>query len=459
VPTHILFDRELPLNWHITTVDAIKAEGSHTCVAGPFGSNISSKYFEPTGVPVIRGGNLTDDLTRFVPKNFVFVSRERAASYRAQHVAAGDLVFTCWGTVGQVGLIPEKGPYPEYIISNKQLKLRPNKNLVDQLYLFYYFASPQMVAHIRNRAIGAAVPGINLGIPKALEIVLPPLAQQRRIASILSAYDDLIENNTRRIAILEEMARRIYEEWFVRFRFPGHEGVRMVESELGLVPEGWKPHSMSELTVIHRGRSYKGTELADTGGLPFINLKCMMRDGGYKASGLKRYTGIFKKSQTVRTGEIVMAITDMTQERRIVAHVGRVSRLDAEFGVFSMDLVRVEPRDHMPDAYIYAMLRWSGFSDQVKQHANGANVLHLLPARIEEYRLICPAPEVIKNFGAIASPIFSMCDALEQKNINLRATRDLLLPKLISGELDVSNMPDPAQNDALTSSAVLDQPA
>ena len=257
---HVLFDRELPEGWALTNVDAIKASEKSACVAGPFGSNISSKYFVAEGVPVIRGSNLTDDLTRFVPENFVFVSPERAASYRAQHVRAGDLVFTCWGTIGQVGLIPANGPFPEYVISNKQLKLRPNTGFADPLYLFYYFASPQMVAHVKNRAIGAAVPGINLGILKALEVVLPPLADQRRIASILSAYDDLIENNTRRIAILEEMARRIYEEWFVRFRFPGHEDVRMVDSELGPVPEGWRVVPLAAMVETQYGYTESATE-------------------------------------------------------------------------------------------------------------------------------------------------------------------------------------------------------
>jgi len=294
-----------------------------------------------------------------------------------------------------------------------------------------------------SRSAAAAVPGVNRNDLHRLPVKCPEIDEQRRIASILSAYDDLIENNTRRIAILEEMARRIYEEWFVRFRFPGHEDVRIVESELGLVPDGWIPRSVANVAIVHRGRSYKSIELADEGGRPFINLKCMARDGGYRASGLKRYTGVFKDSQTVRAGEMVMAITDMTQERRIVARVGRVSRLDADFGVVSMDLVRLAARSKMHEVYLYAMFRWSGFADEVKQHANGANVLHLLPARIEEYRFICPPAELMTCFGELIAPMLSTCDVLEQKNVNLHTTRDLLLPKLISGELDVSAIPAP----------------
>lgn len=131
-----LFDQPLPDGWRLVTVDEIKAPEKHSCVAGPFGSSISSKFFVEDGVPVIRGGNLRDDLTPFVAEGFAFVSEEQAQRYKGQHVKGGDLVFTCWGTLGQVGLIPANGPFPEYIISNKQLKLRPNAEVADPRFLF-----------------------------------------------------------------------------------------------------------------------------------------------------------------------------------------------------------------------------------------------------------------------------------------------------------------------------------
>ena len=327
----------------------------------------------------------------------------------------------------------------KFWVNNHAHVIRGIEGIVDDDFLKHWFACNSISGYIT----GAAQPKLSQASMKRISLRLPDYSQQRRIASILSAYDDLIENNTRRIAILEEMARRIYEEWFVRFRFPGHENVRMVQSELGPVPEGWQERPVLDVAIVHRGRSYKGSELAEEGGRPFVNLKCIERDGGYRSSGLKRYTGAFKESHTVRAGEMVMAVTDMTQERRIVARVGRVGRLDADFGVVSMDLVRIASRGDFQEAYLYAMFRWSGFADQVKQHANGANVLHLLPARIEEHVFVCPPAEVANRFAAVLSPMLSLCDTLEQKNANLRTTRDLLLPKLISGELDVSAMPDP----------------
>jgi type I restriction enzyme S subunit len=361
-----------------------------------------------------------------------FIADEGASVFKNQMIPAGAVCFVCIGaTIGKMCIATRRS------LTNQQV----NSIVVDEVahdpkYVFY--ALRQIAPNVIGLAGGAATPIISKSSFSHISIRVAPLEQQRRIGAILSAYDDLIENNTRRIAILEEVARRTSEEWFVQFRFPGHEGTRMIESEAGLTPEGWQFGTVADVAVVHRGRSYKGSELAHSGGRPFVNLKCMDRDGGFRSFGLKRYTGEFKESQTVRPGDLVMGITDMTQERRIVARVGRVSRLDAEFGVFSMDLVRIASRGVYPEPYLYAMFRWSGFADKVKQHANGANVLHLLPARIEEFRFARPPFGLAAQFAEQIAPMLTLCDALQQKNANLRGTRDLFLPKLITGNLDVS---------------------
>ena len=324
-------------------------------------------------------------------------------------------------------------------VNNHAHVLRGREGVADDDFLKHWLNN----ADIGGFVTGAAQPKLSQDGLRRIPITIPTLALQRRIASILSAYDDLIENNTRRIAILEEMARRLYEEWFVRFRFPGHEQVKMVESELGLIPKDWGPTSVGRCVTVHRGKSYKGTELVDDGGLPFVNLKCMERDGGFRKAGLKRYTGAYKETHQVVTGDLVMAVTDMTQERRIVARCGRVPRLGADFGVISMDLVKIEANKGVPKDYMYGMFRWSGFADEVKQHANGANVLHLLPDRISDYRFALPPATLMQQFADLVGPMLRQGDVLTEKNEALRTTRDLLLPKLISGELDVSTLPEP----------------
>ena len=135
-----------------------------------------------------------------------------------------------------------------------------------------------------------------------------------------------------------------------------------------------------------------------------------------------------------------MALTDMTQERRIVARAARVPDIGEPEAVMSMDLLRAAPRDPKDSLFTYAMLRFSKFPDEVKQFANGANVLHLSPDRIAEYRLALPPASVRRAFFDVIAPTFELSDNLELQNVNLRRTRDLLLPKLVSGDIDVSDL-------------------
>ena len=132
-----------------------------------------------------------------------------------------------------------------------------------------------------------------------------------------------------------------------------------------------------------------------------------------------------------------MAVTDMTQDRRIVARAARVPTLEGGFGVISMDLVKIEPKDGNDKNYIYSLLRWSGFADEVKNHANGANVLHLIPDRITDYKTYIAPVDQQKEFGKKVGPLLDLIDKLELQNESLRQSRDLLLPLLVTGEIRV----------------------
>jgi len=315
-----------------------------------------------------------------------------------------------------------------------------DKQKIDGHYLYYVLSSDAFIVSTVTASKGTKMPRGDKYAMGHYEVRLPTIFIQQKIAAILSAYDDLIENNLRRIKILEEMARNLYREWFVKFRFPGHEQVRMVDSPLGKIPEGWEVACIDDVAMVHRGRSYRSKNLLDEGGLPFINLKCIDRDGGFRRDGLKRYEGPYKDTQKVVSGDIVIALTDMTQERRIVARTGRVPMLDTDFGVLSMDLVKIEPKEGFSRDYLYGYFRGSDFADNVKQHANGANVLHLSPDRIKEYQLFLPPENVRGRFTDSSAVVFQQIENLNHRNVTLRHTRDLLLPKLISGELDVSEL-------------------
>jgi len=430
----LLFDLEVPKGWRLLKVDELKSDERSSCSAGPFGSNISSKYFVDEGIPVIRGANLRNDLTQFVPEGFVFVSPERAAKhYKGQHVKAGDLVFTCWGTLGQVGLIPKNGPFPAYIISNKQLKFRPNAELADPCFLFYYFACREMVNHINSIAIGAAVPGINLGILKNLDVVLPPLPLQRKIASILSAYDDLIENNTRRIAILEEMAQAIYREWFVNFRFPGHGNVKLIDSPLGQIPEGWEWSCLSDLGFIGRGKSrHRPRNAPELYGGPYP----LFQTGDIKAAS----TFLWKYSQTY--SEAGLAQSKLWKPGTlcitIAANIADTAIL-AKTACFPDSVVGFVSNPDEQCVY-FVKLYLETIRRQMQNVSRGTTQDNLSLAKLLSFKVPTPNSSVLLAFHNSVTPLFDNVLCLAKKNDNLRTTRDMLLPKLISGQLDVEDL-------------------
>ena len=298
---------------------------------------------------------------------------------------------------------------------------------------------PRFVAYLLRNTLRnyktekAAVPGVDRNVLHALRVRAPSPNEQTAIVSILSAYEDLIENNRRRIALLEEAARLLYREWFVHFHFPGHEHVKITDG----IPEGWTHRPVCSLADVIRGRSYRSSELADSNGQPFINLKCMRRFGGFRTSGLKWFHGEHKERHVAAPGDIVIAVTDMTRDAMIVAQAARVPRSVGESAIYSMDLVKAIPKQEIEPEWLYGMLRFSGFSAAVREEATGATVLHLKPKHIENWKALVP-PTVLRSlFAEQYSVILKQIDVLELQIKNCAQARDLLLPRLMNGEVAV----------------------
>ena len=258
-------------------------------------------------------------------------------------------------------------------------------------------------------------------------------ANARKLGEILSAYDDLIENNRRRIALLEEAARLLYREWFVHFRFPGHEHVKVIDG----LPVGWSRHLVSDLADIFRGKSYRSSELVDSDGQPFINLKCVERFGGFRISGLKSFSGEHMDHHLAVPGDVLIAVTDMTRDAMIVAQAARVPRTVGDNAIYSMDLVKAIPRSDIEPEWFYGMLRFSQFSPVVREEATGATVLHLKPKHIANWEAVVPPTALRGLFSEQFSAILQQVDNLELQNANCAKARDLLLPRLMNGEVVV----------------------
>src|SRR5262249_16695250 len=269
-----------------------------------------------------------------------FVSEAKADALEPNNAFPGDLIFTQRGTLGQVGLIPSDSRFPRYVISQSQMKLTVHPEKADARFVYYFFRHPDTVQLVKNRAITSGVPHINLGILKEFELPLPPVSTQRRIADSLAAYDDLIENNLRRIALLEEAARLLYREWFVRLRFPGHEHTSIVNG----VPEGWRKVSLGEITnKIGSGFTPRGGESSYLPeGTPLIR-SLNVYDDRFEDDGLAFVSeehAAALAGVTVKSKDILLNITGasvarccMAPERYLPARVNQhvmIIRVDSE---------------------------------------------------------------------------------------------------------------------------------
>jgi type I restriction enzyme S subunit len=219
-------------------------------------------------------------------------------------------------------------------------------------------------------------------------------------------------------------------------RFPDYQNTKFVKG----VPQEW-PFELGSLFFDHvKGKSYSSHEISDHDGeCYFITLKSFYRRGGYRKEGLKYFSGSYKKQQCVEDGDVVMAVTDMTQDRAVVGEVARIPVLHGKKTVISLDVIKLVPIG-MSKTFLYAYMRHSGFANYIKEFANGANVLHLKPDLVGKQRLLFPPENLRDQFSKIVEPIYLEVDALASSNTVLTATRDLLLPRLISGMLSVENL-------------------
>ena len=258
---------------------------------------------------------------------------------------------------------------------------------------------------------------------KTSTVSCPPMYIQRKIAAILSNYDDLIENNSRRIKILEEMAGTIYREWFVEFRFPGHGNVKMVESELGLIPQGWEVKQLGEMCDVVMGQSPKSEFYNELGeGLPFHQ---GVTDFGDRFPTDRVFCTI--RNRIADPGDILFSVR---------APVGRINVADKKI-VIGRGLSAIRSKSGN-QAFLLQQLK-----DRFKEEDTmgvGTIFNAIRKSDLLEIQLLVPPDSLNAEFEEIAAPITSLLENLTKENVNLRKTRDILRPKLISGELDISEL-------------------
>lgn len=434
--------------WLECTVDEIKASVPNALATGPFGSAISSRYFTKHGVPVIRGSNLSQDVgTRLIDDGLVFVSTEKALEFSRSFARQGDLVFTCWGTIDQVGLIDSRSMYPEYIVSNKQMKLTPHPDKASSLFLYYLFSSPAMREQILKQGIGSSVPGFNLSQLRSLKLTLPSLPEQRAIASILGALDDKIELNRRMNRTLEAMAQALFQSWFVDFdpvrakaegRDPGlpaeiadlfPDGFE--ESELGEIPRRWRVSTIGEVAAIVGGStpSTKQPVFWEDGNIFWATPKdlsalsvpvLLETDRKITELGLRQIS-----SGLLPVGTVLLSSR---------APIGYLAIAEVPTAV-NQGFIAMLPQDNVSNLFL---LHWAASAHEtIISRANGSTFLEISKTNFRQIPLVVPVDCVMQAFDQLVRPIYERIVFNEKESRTLAALRDTLLPKLLSGELRV----------------------
>jgi len=348
------------------------------------------------------------------------VSSSGISGYHDEAKVNGPGVITGrYGTLGEVFLVNEP-----YWPLNTTLYVQNFKGN-DPTFISYFLRT----LNLASQNAAGAVPGLNRNALHMLKVSVPPLPTQRKIAAILSAYDALIENNMRRVQVLEQMARDLYREWFVEFRFPGHEQAEFVEDEHGRRPEGWEKMPVSLAIEIDPRTKVNKDETN-----PFVPMGSLS-ENSMVIEPIEERKG--NSGAKFKNGDTLFARITPCLENGKTGFVNFLPN-DSAAAFGSTEYIVMRSRRVCPE-YVYLLARLPEFREHAKNSMSGATGRQRVRSEcFNDYFVALPDGETLSRFEAAVKPMFEAVFNLARRNANLRRTRDLLLPRLVSGELDVS---------------------
>lgn len=413
---------------------------------GPFGSNLKVEFFKPVGFPVLNGSNLTD--VRLVEDAFNYVTEEKARSLGKAIASKGDVIITHRGTLGQVSYIPDDSLYDEYLISQSQFRVRFDKEIANPAYIAYYFKTKEGQKKLLSFASYVGVPALAQATTnfKEIELNLPSLEIQNKIVDELLTLDLKIENNNSINAELESMAKTLYDYWFLQFEFPNEEGKpykssggKMVWNEelKREIPEGWEVKQLGNLIEYNRGISYTGKDISENG-IPIISLASIDRTGRYIPDGIKYFNRDYASSKVVKPFELIMANTDMTQERAVMGKIVFVPDIFDGDILTTHHITQIYTNESLK-AYLMMTTQTDWFHNYIKGFASGTNVLGMDMKGFDDYMLTYPSKDILSMFNRIIFEIYRRIFVIYKENFELASLRDFLLPLLMNGQVGFKN--------------------
>jgi type I restriction enzyme S subunit len=370
--------------------------------------------------PFITPGDMHDRKNASTTERYL--SEEGAELLKRNLLPPGSIAVSCIGW--QMGKAI-KVTRPSF--SNQQLNtIIPNES-VDSDYLYYLMVTKRQELFSLGSATGVRTPILNKSAFSNIDVLIPGIKKQMEVAEILSAYDNLIENNNRRIAILEEMAQSLYREWFVKFRFPGHENAKFIDSPLGKIPEGWEVKKLKEVASINPESISAKTAPEN---IRYIDISSVGTGVIDEIKFMPFSEAPSRARRVVRDGDIIWAT--VRPNRKQYSYIAKPEGNTVVSTGFAVIRAKTAPQ-----SYLMQVVSTDGFVSYLVNHATGAAYPAVNAKDFEDADILVPSDNILDMFDGISSAVIEQCEMLKRKNRNLVDQRELLLPKLISGAISL----------------------
>mgnify|MGYP000579899542 FL=1 len=393
--------------------EKVKLGDIATCIQpGPFGSQLHNSDYSKEGTPIIMPKDIVGGA--IVHSGLLKVSEEHVKRLSRHQVYEGNLMVARKGDVRKCAYITanENG----WMTGSDCLKVVLDESKCYPKFIYYQLRSEHIGRWLEKVSIGATMPSLNTGLLSGIEMVLLPIEIQKQIAGILSVCDDLIENNQKQIKLLEEAAQRLYKEWFVDLRFPGHENTKIVDG----VPEGWNEKTLSQVANVIMGQSPKSEFYnSEKKGLPFHQ--------GVGSYGVRFVMDDIYSTSYTRIAEPNSILFSVR------APVGRLNITKSKV-VIGRGLAAINQTDGC-QSYLYYLLKNRFFKDNIV--GNGSIFASVSKDELLNQKFLIPERNLMMQFEKIVSQMDKQIENLDSKNKKLIEARDRLLPKLMSGEVEV----------------------
>jgi len=407
---------------HLVTIDQISKKTSDA----PFGTQLKSKDYAESGIPVIQGRNIKEN--KFHWNNKKYTSKEKFDSLPRSHCSKGDLIFPKIGTIGNVCILPSIEGNEQCILSTNSMSCSINEKLADPNYIYYYFCQKKIHDYINSTSRGSTQPIFNYGMLKAFSIEIPSLEIQLKVSKILQELDSKIENLQNQNKILEQMAQTIFKSWFVDF-----DGVTEFEdSELGEIPKGWNVKRVKEIAEFNPENIGKDSIFSE---IYYLDTSSVTEGKLTDIQRLAKNDAPSRAKRLVKKNDILISTV-----RPNLKHYYFIKN-PRENLVVSTGFVVVRSKKISP-FHLYYLITSDSFTEYLTGVADShTSAYPSFPSEIIENTKIClpdiESDSISSSFNKILNPMFEKLEYNENQIRSLTKTRDALLPKLMSGEIRV----------------------